>query len=477
MGRTLARRIWDEHVVIDGAGGPDVLFIDLHLLHEVSSPQAFDGLRLAGRGVRRPDLTIATMDHNIPTTDRSLPNQDPASVRQLEALRTNCKQFGIPLLDLMSPDQGIVHMIGPELGLTQPGMTIVCSDSHTPTHGAFGSIGIGIGTSDAEHVLATQALSLVRPDDMLVEVMGHLSPGITAKDLILGVIRQIGIDGGRGAIMEFRGPAIDALSMEGRMTICNMTSEAGARSGIIAVDDTTIEYLRGRPFAPSGDAWDAAVAHWRSLRSDDDATFDRTITVDASRLEPTVTWGTTPAMSVAVTERVPRPEETHNPEQTQRALDYMGLSGGERIADVALDRVFIGSCTNSRIEDLRAAAGVLADRKVAAGVTAMVVPGSRAVKAQAEDEGLHEIFLSAGFEWREPGCSMCLGMNPDILRPGERCASTSNRNFEGRQGTGGRTHLVSPEMAALAAVHGHFVDVREESAPRDAATSDAGGDA
>jgi 3-isopropylmalate/(R)-2-methylmalate dehydratase large subunit len=464
MGRTLANRIWDDHVVAGSGGGPDVLYIDLHLLHEVSSPQAFDGLRLAGRGVRRPDLTLATMDHNIPTTDRSVPNSDPASVRQLEALRENCRQFGIPLLDLLSPDQGIVHMIGPELGLTQPGMTIACSDSHTPTHGAFGAIGIGIGTSDAEHVLATQCLSIGRPQDMLVDVRGRLGPGITAKDLILGIIREIGIDGGRGAVMEFRGPAIDALSMEGRMTICNMTSEAGARSGIVAVDETTVNYLRGRPFAPSGADWDAAVAQWRTLRSDDDATYDLTVVIDAASLEPTVTWGTTPAMSVSITERVPRPEETRDPDQTRRALAYMGLAGGEHITDLRIDRVFIGSCTNARIEDLRAAAAVIGGRRVASGVSAMVVPGSMAVKAQAQDEGLHEVFLSAGFEWREPGCSMCLGMNPDILRPGERCASTSNRNFEGRQGAGGRTHLVSPEMAALAAVHGRFVDVRQEAA-------------
>jgi 3-isopropylmalate/(R)-2-methylmalate dehydratase large subunit len=474
VGRTLVEKVWDRHVVARGeAGAPDLLYIDLHLVHEVTSPQAFEGLRLAGRRVRRPDLTLATMDHNVPTTDRSLPVADELSAKQMDTLEANCAEFGIRVLNRRSDAQGIVHMIGPELGLTQPGMTIVCGDSHTATHGAFGALAFGIGTSEVEHVLATQTLPQARPKTMAVEVGGALHFGVTAKDLILSVIAEIGVGGGVGHVIEYRGEAIEALSMEGRMTVCNMSIEAGARAGLIAPDEVTYAYLEGRPHAPGGPAmsrgggsmpgadWEAALDDWRALSTDDDASYDRVVRLDAGVFEPTVTWGTTPAMSVPVSGRVPVPEETSDPEQARRALAYMGLRGGEAITDIPVDRVFIGSCTNARIEDLRAAAQAVEGHRVAGHVRAMVVPGSYPVKMQAEAEGLDEVFRAAGFEWREPGCSMCLGMNPDILAPGERCASTSNRNFEGRQGRGGRTHLVSPEMAAAAAINGHFVDVRE----------------
>ncbi|MEX0659206.1 MAG: 3-isopropylmalate dehydratase large subunit [Egibacteraceae bacterium] len=461
MSRTLVEKIWDRHVAVPGeAGGPDLLYIDLHLVHEVTSPQAFEGLRLAGRPVRRPDLTVATMDHNVPTTDRSLPVADELSAKQMDTLEANCDEFGVRVFTRRSNQQGIVHMIGPELGLTQPGMTIVCGDSHTATHGAFGALAFGIGTSEVEHVLATQTLPQARPKSMVVEIDGALPFGVTAKDLILSVIAEIGVSGGVGHVIEYRGSAVDALSMEGRMTVCNMSIEAGARAGLIAPDETTFAYLKGRRHAPADADWDVALHEWRMLSTDDDAVYDRTVRLDASAFEPTVTWGTTPAMSAPVTGRVPVPEATADPEQARRALDYMGLAGGEAITDIAIDRVFLGSCTNARIEDLRAAARVVDGEQVAGTVRAMVVPGSYPVKLQAESEGLDEVFRAAGFEWREPGCSMCLGMNPDILEPGERCASTSNRNFEGRQGKGGRTHLVSPEMAAAAAVRGRFVDVR-----------------
>ena len=461
--KTLAEKIWDRHVVAPPAtpGGPDLLYVDLHLVHEVTSPQAFDGLRHAGRAVRRPDLTLATMDHNVPTSDRTLPVADDLSRAQMDALARNCREFDVRLFDMLSPLQGIVHMIGPERGLTQPGMTIVCGDSHTATHGAFGALAFGIGTSEVEHVLATQCLPQSRPQTMVVEVIGDLPFGVTAKDLILGIIASIGVEGGVGHVIEYRGAAFEALSMEGRMTVCNMSIEAGARAGLIAPDDSTFAWLKGRPCAPAGDDWDEALATWRELRTDEGARFDTVVTFPAAQLEPTVTWGTTPAMSVPVSGYVPRPHETRDPQQAARALAYMGLSGGEAISDIRVDRVFIGSCTNGRITDLRAAADVVAGKQIDARVHGMVVPGSNAVKAQAEAEGLHEVFRAAGFEWREPGCSMCLGMNPDILLPGERCASTSNRNFEGRQGKGGRTHLVSPEMAAAAALAGRFVDVRD----------------
>ncbi|CAN5817454.1 3-isopropylmalate dehydratase large subunit [soil metagenome] len=458
---TLVDKVFDAHVVGADDDGPALLYVDLHLVHEVTSPQAFEGLRLAGRPVRRPELTLATMDHNVPTTDRSQPVADELSAAQIEALRRNCDEFSVRLYDLHSRRQGIVHMIGPELGVTQPGMTIVCGDSHTATHGAFGALAFGIGTSEVEHVLATQTLPQARPQQMAVEVDGDLPFGVTAKDVILSIINRIGVDGGVGHVIEYRGSTIAGLSMEGRMTVCNMSIEAGARAGLIAPDETTFAYLKNRPHAPEGAQWDAALEHWRSLPTDAGASFDRTERFAAGEIEPTVTWGTTPAMSVPVGGYVPTPDETSDPEQTGRALTYMGLHGGEAITDIGVDRVFLGSCTNARIEDLRAAATVVAGRHIADSVHAMVVPGSYPVKLQAESEGLAEVFTDAGFEWREPGCSMCLGMNPDILARGERCASTSNRNFEGRQGRGGRTHLVSPAMAAAAALHGRFVDVRE----------------
>ena len=462
-GKTMLDKLWDAHLVRAGGDGLDLLYIDLHLLHEVTSPQAFAGLRLAGRSVRRPDLSIATIDHNIPTTDRSLPLVDETARHQIEALRTNVAEFGILLYDVGSRGQGIVHVIGPELGYSQPGMTIVCGDSHTSTHGAFGSLAFGIGTSQVEHVLATQCLPMDRPKAMKVQVDGELPFGVVAKDLILGIIGQIGVGGGRGHVIEYSGPAIRALSMEGRMTVCNMSIEAGARAGMIAPDETTFEYLRGRPHAPETDELAGRVEAWRGLPSDPDAEFDRVVNVDASAMEPFVTWGTNPGMVAPVTGRVPTlppPDQVADRDAAERALDYMALEPGTAIEEIEIDRVFLGSCTNARLEDLRAAAGVVAGRTVHPRVSAMVVPGSSMVKEQAEQEGLDLVFRDAGFEWREAGCSMCLGMNADVLGEGQRCASTSNRNFEGRQGRGGRTHLVSPTMAAAAAVAGHFVDVR-----------------
>lgn len=462
--RTIIQKIWDNHVVTSEAGKPDLLFIDLHLVHEVTSPQAFEGLRLAGRKVRRPDLTLATVDHNVPTIDRDKPWTDPLSVQQVEVLRKNCEEFGVPLFGVGDIRQGIVHVIGPEQGLTQPGMTIVCGDSHTATHGAFGALAFGIGTSEVEHVLATQTLPQAKPKTMAVEVNGELHPGVTAKDVILAIIRKIGVSGGVGHVIEYRGDVIRNLSMEGRMTICNMSIEGGARAGLVAPDETTFAYMEGRKFVPQGADWEKALDAWRQLPTDEGAEFDTTVTLNGGDIEPCVTWGTTPAQSVPVTGRVPSPDEAANPqakELAERSLQYMGLKAGTAIQDISIDRVFLGSCTNSRIEDLRVAAEIVRGRKVADTVKAMVVPGSGLVKAQAEQEGLDTIFKDAGFEWREAGCSMCLGMNPDILMPGERCASTSNRNFEGRQGRGGRTHLVSPQMAAAAAIAGHFVDIRE----------------
>jgi 3-isopropylmalate/(R)-2-methylmalate dehydratase large subunit len=463
MPRTLFERVWDAHVVRAPQGEPALLYIDLHLIHEVTSPQAFDGLRAAGRSVRRPELTIATIDHNVPTTDRSLPIADPISAKQIETLRRNCREFGIELFDINSNEQGIVHVIGPELGLTQPGMTIVCGDSHTSTHGAFGALAFGIGTSEVEHVLATQCLPQNKPKTMLINVDGALGESVTGKDLALGIIGSIGTDGATGHVIEYAGEAVRALSMEGRMTLCNMSIEAGARAGMIAPDETTFAYLSGRRFCPADREWEEAVAYWKTLPSDADAEFDRIVEVDASEIAPCVTWGTSPGMVAAVTGKVPDPAElTSGTDRraAERALEYMALEPGTAISEIAIDRVFIGSCTNSRLEDLRVAARVIKGYRVQQSVRAIVVPGSQAVKRAAENEGLDRIFLEAGFEWRESGCSMCLGMNPDILQPGERCASTSNRNFEGRQGRGGRTHLVSPAIAAAAAIAGHFVDVR-----------------
>ncbi len=461
--RTLFDKLWDAHVVRQPADQPALLYIDLHLVHEVTSPQAFDGLRVAGRGVRRPDLTVATVDHNVPTTNRSLPNPDPIGAKQIETLQRNCREFGIQLFDIDSPEQGIVHVIGPELGLTQPGMTIVCGDSHTSTHGAFGALAFGIGTSEVEHVLATQCLPQSKAQTMRIEVTGELPVGVTAKDLALGIIGRLGTAGGTGYVIEYAGPAVRSLSMEGRMTLCNMSIEAGARAGIIAPDETTFAYLQGRRFAPDKNSWDDAVTYWKTFRSDDGATFDRTMQLDAATLEPHVTWGTSPGMVVPVSGSVPDPAAADNDAErraSERALEYMGLAPRTRIEDIHIDRVFIGSCTNARIEDLRAAAKVVKGYHLGDSVSAMVVPGSQSVKRAAEAEGLDRVFIESGFEWREAGCSMCLGMNADILQPGERCASTSNRNFEGRQGRGGRTHLVSPMMAAAAAIKGHFTDVR-----------------
>jgi 3-isopropylmalate/(R)-2-methylmalate dehydratase large subunit len=457
MGRTLAEKVWDAHVVRRADGEPDLLYIDLHLVHEVTSPQAFDGLRLAGRTVRRPDLTLATEDHNVPTT--GLVIEDPVSRTQVETLRRNCAEFGIRLHPMGDAGQGIVHVIGPQLGVTQPGMTIVCGDSHTSTHGAFGALAFGIGTSEVEHVLATQTLPLVRPRTMAVTVEGRLQPGVTAKDLVLALIAQVGTGGGQGHVVEYRGEAVRALSMEGRMTVCNMSIEWGARAGMIAPDETTYAYLKGRPHAPKGADWDAAVQAWEALRSDGDAVYDKEVVLDASAVTPFVTWGTNPAQGVPLGATVPDPQSLpagSEREAAERALTYMGLEAGTPLRDVAVDTVFLGSCTNGRMEDLRAAAEVLRGRKVAEGVRAMVVPGSMLVKLQAEQEGLDEVFRQAGFDWRSAGCSMCLGMNPDILAPGERSASTSNRNFEGRQGRGARTHLVSPEVAAATAVVGRL---------------------
>jgi 3-isopropylmalate/(R)-2-methylmalate dehydratase large subunit len=464
MSRTLFEKLWDAHIVREFPGQPTLLYIDLHLVHEVTSPQAFDGLRTAGRRVRRADLTVATVDHNVPTTDRSLPVTDPIAAKQIETLRNNCRDFSIPLFDIDSAEQGIVHVIGPELGLTHPGMTIVCGDSHTSTHGAFGALAIGIGTSEVEHVLATQCLPQNKPRSMLVMIRGALPEGVTAKDLALGIIGRIGTDGATGHVIEYAGDPVGALSMEGRMTLCNMSIEAGARAGMIAPDETTFAYLKGRRFAPSGSAWDEALAHWKTLTTDEGADFDRTVEIDATTLAPHVTWGTSPGMVVPVTGQVPDPSAAKSEadrRSAERALVYMALAPRTKIEDIYVDRVFIGSCTNARIEDLRAAARVAKGHKIKSSVRAMVVPGSQAVKRAAEAEGIDQVFRDAGFEWREAGCSMCLGMNPDILQPGERCASTSNRNFEGRQGRGGRTHLVSPMMAAAAAIAGHFTDVRK----------------
>jgi 3-isopropylmalate/(R)-2-methylmalate dehydratase large subunit len=468
MPETLFDKIWRRHLVHQD-GGTAILFVDLHLVHEVTSPQAFEGLRLSGRRVRRPDLTVATMDHNVPTTDRSLPIADPIARQQMDTLVANCREFGIPCFGLGDPRQGIVHIIGPELGLTQPGMTIVCGDSHTATHGAFGALAFGIGTSEVEHVLATQTLVQRRPRTMQVRVGGALGFGVGAKDLILGIIGSIGVDGAVGHVIEYTGEAVRALSMEGRMTVCNMSIEAGARAGMVAPDETTFAYIAGRPGAPSGAQWDEAVADWRSLASDPGAAHDTTVDVDATQIVPQVSWGTNPAQVLPVTGVVPHPDQYHDPIErsaVRRALEYMGIEPGVRLDSLAVQKVFIGSCTNGRIEDLRAAAAVAAGRRVAPGVHAMVVPGSVQVKRQAEAEGLDAVFRDAGFDWREPGCSMCLAMNPDILQPGERCASTSNRNFEGRQGRGGRTHLVSPSMAAAAAVTGHLCDVRTLGEPQ-----------
>jgi 3-isopropylmalate/(R)-2-methylmalate dehydratase large subunit len=461
---TLFEKVWEAHVVRAPANQPTLLYIDLHLVHEVTSPQAFDGLRAAGRGVRRPELTIATIDHNVPTTDRSQPIADPIAAKQIEVLRRNCAEFDITLFDINSSEQGIVHVIGPELGLTQPGMTIVCGDSHTSTHGAFGALAFGIGTSEVEHVLASQCLPQDKPRTMLVRTEGALSEGVTAKDLALGIIGQIGTDGASGHVIEYAGEAVRSLSIEGRMTLCNMSIEAGARAGMVAPDEKTFAYLEGRRYSPGEAQWEKAVSYWETLASDANAQFDRVIEVDAAAIAPCITWGTSPGMVVPVTGSVPDPAETKGEAErraTERALEYMNLEPRTKIAELAIDRVFIGSCTNSRIEDLRAAARIIKGHHVHQSVRAMVVPGSQTVKRAAEAEGLDQIFLNAGFEWREAGCSMCLGMNADILQPGERCASTSNRNFEGRQGRGGRTHLVSPAMAAAAAIAGHFVDVRK----------------
>ena len=457
MGRTLAEKVWDAHVVHRADGEPDLVYIDLHLVHEVTSPQAFDGLRLAGRTVRRPDLTLATEDHNVPTTGLTI--EDPVSRKQVETLRANCAEFGIRLHPMGDAGQGIVHVIGPQLGVTQPGTTVVCGDSHTSTHGAFGALAFGIGTSEVEHVLATQTLPLLRPRTMAVTVTGQLQPGVTAKDLVLALIAQVGTGGGQGHVVEYRGEAIRALSMEGRMTVCNMSIEWGARAGMVAPDETTFAYLQGRPQAPRGEQWDAAVAHWRTLVTDDDAVFDQEVLLDASAVTPFVTWGTNPGQGVPLGAEVPDPAALPagaEREAAERALTYMGLAAGTPMREVPVDTVFVGSCTNGRMEDLRAAAEVLRGRRVAEGVRALVVPGSMLVKLQAEQEGLDEVFRTAGFEWRSAGCSMCLGMNPDVLQPGERSASTSNRNFEGRQGRGARTHLVSPEVAAATAVVGRL---------------------
>ena len=459
MGLTLAEKVWNDHVVRRVDGEPDVLYVDLHLVHEVTSPQAFDGLRASGRTVRRPDLTVSTEDHNVPTTNIDLPIADPISKAQVDALRANAAEFGITLHRLGDVEQGIVHVVGPQLGLTQPGMTVVCGDSHTATHGAFGALAFGIGTSEVEHVLATQTLSLKPFKTLAVNVEGALPEGVTAKDLILAVIAQIGTGGGQGYVIEYRGVAIRNLSMEARMTVCNMSIEAGARAGMIAPDQTTYDYLRGRDFAPTGDDWDEALAYWRTLATDDDAVFDAEVTIDASTLTPFVTWGTNPGQGSPLGDVIPSPDDFADPADraaAEKALQYMGLTAGTPMREVPIDTVFVGSCTNGRIEDLRAAAAVLDGRQVADGVTMLVVPGSVRVRLAAEAEGLDRIFTAAGAEWRNAGCSMCLAMNPDKLTPGERSASTSNRNFEGRQGPGGRTHLVSPQVAAATAVAGHL---------------------
>lgn len=459
MGKTLAEKVWDAHVVRRAEGEPDLLYIDLHLVHEVTSPQAFDALREAGRPVRRPDLTLATEDHNVPTIDIDKPIADPVSRAQVEALRINCAEFGVPIFSLGSIDQGIVHVVGPQLGLTQPGMTVVCGDSHTSTHGAFGALAFGIGTSEVEHVLATQTLPLKPFKTMAITVNGSLPDGVSAKDLILAVIARIGTGGGQGYVLEYRGEGVTGLSMEGRMTLCNMSIEAGARAGMVAPDDTTFDYVQGREHAPRGDDWVAAVDYWRTLATDPDASFDAEVIIEASELSPFVTWGTNPGQGVALSATVPSPEDAQDDVERvaiERALEYMDLTPGTPMRDIPIDTVFVGSCTNGRIEDLRVAAAIVKGRTVADGVRMLVVPGSARVRLQAQSEGLDAVFTAAGAEWREAGCSMCLGMNPDKLAPGERSASTSNRNFEGRQGPGGRTHLVSPQVAAATAVLGHL---------------------
>jgi len=462
--KTLFEKVCEQHVVVEPKGEPTVLYVDLQLVHEVTSPQAFEGLRLAGRKVRRPDRTVATVDHNVPTTiEGRLKILDQIAATQIATLRANCAEFGIEFYDVDSRDQGIVHVIGPELGITKPGMTIVCGDSHTSTHGAFGALAFGIGTSEVEHVLATQTLPQSKPKTFRISVEGMMPRGVTAKDMILAIIGQIGTDGATGCVVEYSGSAIRALSMEGRMTVCNMSIEAGARAGMIAPDEKTFAYLKDRRFSPKGEEWKRAVAEWSKLPTDPGAKFDRELVINAATLVPYVSWGTSPGMVAPVTASVPDPASAPNEQERkgmERALEYMGLEPKTPLDTIAIDRVFIGSCTNGRLEDLRAAARIASGYKVSTHVSAMVVPGSQAVKAQAEAEGLDKVFREAGFDWREPGCSMCLGMNPDILSPGERCASTSNRNFEGRQGRGGRTHLVSPEMAAAAAIAGHFVDIR-----------------
>ncbi|MDP9457332.1 MAG: 3-isopropylmalate dehydratase large subunit [Actinobacteria bacterium] len=459
--KTLFEKLWDRHVVRSVEGEPDLLYVDLHLVHEVTSPQAFEGLRLAGRGVRRPDLTYATMDHNVPTSAFGKPIKDEVSAKQMEALKKNCAEFGITLNEWGAIGQGIVHVIGPEIGLTQPGMVIVCGDSHTATHGAFGALAFGIGTSEVEHVLATQTLPQRKPKTMAVTIEGELPAGVTAKDLMLGILNRIGTGGGVGHVIEYRGEAIRSLSMEGRMTICNMSIEGGARAGLIAPDEMTYSYLEGRPHAPKGEDWDRAVEDWKTLKTDEGARFDKEVVIQAEDLVPFVSWGTTPAQTVGLDDAVPEPKNDGH----RRALKYMNLTPGTPIKEIEVDTVFLGSCTNARIEDLRVAAEVLRGHKVKDGLRAMVVPGSMRVKAQAEEEGLDEVFKEAGFDWRNAGCSMCLGMNPDILQPGERCASTSNRNFEGRQGKGGRTHLVSPAVAAATAVMGRFASPSELGVP------------
>ena len=463
MGKTLFEKIWDKHLVASIDESTNLIFVDLHLVHEVTSPQAFDSLRIAGRSVKHPELTLATIDHGVPTSDRLLGIKDPLSKIQIEALETNCKEFGVTLFGIDDPRQGIVHVIGPEQGITQPGMTIVCGDSHTATHGAFGALAFGIGTSEVEHVLATQTLAMEKPKTMKVEVIGDVSEGVGPKDIILGIIKEIGTGGGAGHVIEYVGDVIQNMSMENRMTICNMSIEGGARAGMIAPDEITFNYLKDKNYAPKDSEWDNATDEWSKLYSDKDAVFDKVVTINATELEPSISWGTNPSQVIFINDTIPHPkdfDEESEKEAASRALEYMDLKPGEKISEIKLDRVFIGSCTNGRIEDLREAAEVVKGKKVSETIGAMIVPGSTLVKKQAEEEGLDKIFIEAGFDWREAGCSMCLGMNPDILSPGERCASTSNRNYEGRQGAGGRTHLVSPKMAAAAALYGKFVDIR-----------------
>ena len=464
MGKTLFDKIWDNHLVTSIDESTNLIFIDLHLVHEVTSPQAFDSLRISDRKVKYPELTLATVDHGVPTSNRLLGIKDPLSKIQIEALEKNCEEFGVTLFGINDPRQGIVHVIGPEQGITQPGMTIVCGDSHTATHGAFGALAFGIGTSEVEHVLATQTLAMEKPKTMKVEVIGNVSDGVGPKDIILGIIRKIGTGGGAGHVIEYVGDVIKNMSMENRMTICNMSIEGGARAGMIAPDETTFNYLKDKNYAPKDSDWNDAINEWGELFSDDDAAFDKVVTINAGELEPSVSWGTNPSQVIFINDEIPHPDnfqDASDKEAAIRALEYMDLEPGIKINEISLDRVFIGSCTNGRIEDLREAAQVIKGKKVSETVGAMVVPGSTLVKNQAEEEGLDKIFIDAGFDWREAGCSMCLGMNPDILSPGERCASTSNRNYEGRQGAGGRTHLVSPKMAAAAAIYGKFVDIRD----------------